>query len=310
MPTLDDMDPQDELRDFLMTRRARITPDRAGISSVGSRRVAGLRREEVAMLAGLSTDYYTRLEKGKVSNPSDAVLEAISRVLELDEAEHTHLLDLVRARSRRSGTTRPRPGGPAPRPSLQWMIDAMTDAAALVVGPFLDVVAMNHLAGALYSPMLDAAGDERLNFARFAFLDPASRELYPDWDGAARVVVAQLRLAAGRHPRSRVLSSLVGELATQSAQFRTLWAAHEVRLHFAGTKHFEHPAVGPLELSYHSVELPSDPGHTLTIYNAAPGSPSADALRLLATWAATRATAVDARPEHSNIAHSSRPASA
>jgi transcriptional regulator with XRE-family HTH domain len=285
------MDPREELRDFLMNRRARITPERAGIVAIGSRRVAGLRREEVAMLAGVSPDYYTRLEKGKVANPSDSVLEAISRVLELDEAEHTHLLDLVRAGARRGPTAvRRRPGGPAPRPSLQWMVDAMTDAGAFVVGPFLDVVAMNHLARAIYSPMLEGAREERPNFARFAFLDPASRDLYPDWEGAARVAVAQLRLAAGRHPRSRALSGLVGDLATRSAEFRTMWAAHEVRLHFAGTKHFAHPAVGPLELSYHSVELPSDPGHALTIYNAVPGSPSADALRLLSAWAATRET--------------------
>jgi DNA-binding XRE family transcriptional regulator len=283
------MDPRDELRDFLLTRRARLTPARAGITSFGPRRVAGLRREEVAQLAGVSTDYYTRLEKGKVGNPSDSVLEAVSRVLELDQAEHTHLLDLVRAGARPSGPmSRPRPGGAAPRPSLQWMVDAMSDAAAMVVGPFLDVVAMNHLARALYAPMLDGAGDDRLNFARFAFLDPAAHDLYPDWDGAARVAVAQLRLAAGKHPRSRVLSALVGELATQSAEFRTLWARHEVRLHFAGTKSFDHPAVGALELSYHSVELPSDPGHTLTIYNAVPATPSADALRLLSAWGASR----------------------
>jgi hypothetical protein len=220
------------------------------------------------------------------------VIEAVSRVLQLDEAEHTHLLDLVRASGRRgSSSPRPRPGGPAPRPSLQWMVDAMTDAVAFVGSPFLDAAAMNHLARALYSPMLDGAGDARPNFARFAFLDPAAQDLYPDWEGAARVAVAQLRLAAGRQPRSRALSALVGDLATQSGDFRRLWAAHEVRLHFAGTKYFTHSAVGAVELSYHSVELPSDPGHTLTIYNAVPGSPSADALRLLSAWAATRGMA-------------------
>jgi transcriptional regulator with XRE-family HTH domain len=285
------MDPRNELRDFLMTRRARITPERAGIAALGARRVAGLRREEVAMLAGVSTDYYTRMEKGKVSSPSDSVLEAVSRALELDEAEHTHLVDLVRASGPGSRTASRRPpGGPATRPSLEWMVDAMSDAAAFVGSPFLDVVAMNHLARAVYSPMVEAAGDEKPNFARFAFLNPASRDLYPDWEGAARVAVAQLRLAAGRHPRSRTLSTLVGELATRSAEFRSMWAAHEVRLHFAGTKRFSHPAVGELEVSYRSMELPSDPGHTLTVYNAVPGSPSADSLRLLSSWAATRAT--------------------
>ncbi len=285
------MNPRDELRDFLMSRRARITPEQAGITAIGTRRVAGLRREEVAMLAGLSNDYYTRLEKGKVAHPSESVIEAVSRVLELDEAEHVHLLNLVAAMGNRSGKVAPpRPGGPAPRPSLQWMVDAMTEAVALVADSRLDVVAMNHLARALYSPMLDGAGDTRPNFARFAFLDPASRELYPDWEGAARVAVAQLRMAAGRQPKNRALSALVGELATQSEEFRTMWAAHEVRLHFAGTKYFTHPAVGAIELSYHTVELPSDPGHALTVYNAVPESPSADALRLLSAWAASRTT--------------------
>ncbi|NYD86579.1 helix-turn-helix domain-containing protein [Cellulomonas oligotrophica] len=283
------MDPRDELRDLLISRRARLTPEQAGITSVGARRVPGLRREEVAMLAGVSTDYYTRLEKGKVGNPSESVLEAVSRALGLDEAEHTHLLDLVRAVTRsRPAAPRTRPGGPAPRPSLQWMVDAMTEAVAFVGSPFLDVVAMNHLARALYSPMLGSAGDRRPNFARFAFLDPAARDFYPDWDGAARVSVALLRMAAGQHPRSRALSGLVGELSTRSEDFRGLWAAHEVRLHHAGTKVFHHPVVGDVELSYHQLDLPSDPGHALTVYNAVPGTASADALRLLSAWAATR----------------------
>ena len=291
------MDPQAELRDFLMTRRARLTPERAGITSVGSRRVPGLRREEVAQLAGVSLDYYTRLEKGKTAHPSDSVLEAVSRVLQLDEAEHTHLLDLVRAGARRPGTTtRSRPGGPAPRPDLRWMVEAMTDAVAFVAGPTLDVVAANHLARAMYAPMFENA-DGRPNFARFCFLNRAARELYPDWDGAARVAVAQLRLALGRDPRSRAMATLVGELATCSEEFRTLWAVHEVRLHFAGTKRFHHPAVGPVEISYHSMDLPSDPGHRLTVYNAVPGTSSADALRLLSSWAATRAEAQADSPE-------------
>jgi len=179
------------------------------------------------------------------------------------------------------------------------MVDAMTDAAAFVGNPVLDVVAMNHLARALYSPMLDGPGAERPNFARFCFLHPASRDLYPNWDGAARVAVAQLRLAAGHTPRSRPLASLVGELATLSPEFRTLWAAHEVRLHHAGTKQFTHPAVGAIEVSYHSVELPSDPGHVLTIYNAVPGSPSQDALRLLSSWAATHLPAPHAADDPS-----------
>ncbi len=259
-----------------------------------------LRTVDHVDLARYQGDWYVianipyALEKGKVANPSESVLEAVSRVLELDEAEHTHLVDLVRAGARRTEPRpRTRPGGPAPRPSLQWMVDAMTDAVAFVGNPLLDVVAMNALARALYSPMLHGPVGDRPNFARFCFLDPASQDLYPDWDGAARVAVAQLRLAAGRNPRSRPLSALVGELATRSPEFRGLWAAHEVRLHHAGTKRFSHPAVGLIEVSYHSVELPSDPGHVLTIYNAVPGSPAQDALRLLASWGATHLPAGD-----------------
>lgn len=283
------MDPRDELRDFLMSRRARITPEDAGVTTLGSRRVPGLRREEVAMLAGVSTDYYTRLEKGKVTNPSESVLEAVSRVLELDEAEHTHLLDLIRSQAPGSTRTRVRPGGPPARPSLQWMVDAMTDAVALVADTHLNVLHMNHLARALYSPMLDnLPAGARPNFARFAFLDPAARELHPNWEEAARVAAQQLRLTAGRQPRNRALSALVGELATRSPEFRTMWAQHEVRLHVAGTKYFHHPVVGDVELTYHTVEMPSDPGQVLTVYNAVPGSVSADALRLLSTWAASR----------------------
>lgn len=288
VPRLVGMDTRDELRDFLMTRRARITPERAGVASHGVRRVPGLRREEVAMVAGVSTDYYARLEKGKVVNPSDSVLDAVSRVLELDEAEHIHLYDLVRATCRRTGAAaRTRPGGPTPRPSLQWMVDSMTDAAALVGNPYLGITAMNHLGRAMFSPMLETAPEGRANFSRFAFLEPAARDFYADWESAARTCVALLRMALGRQPHQRELQALVGELSTHSAEFRTMWAAHEVRLHHSGTKAFNHPEVGLVELSYHSVELPSDPGHTLTIYNAVPGSASADALRLLSSWAAS-----------------------
>ena len=279
----------EELRDFLMTRRARITPEQVGLVSHGTRRVPGLRREEVAMAAGVSTDYYARLEKGKVVNPSDSVLDAVSRVLDLDEAEHIHLYDLVRATCRRTGATaRTRPGGPVPRPSLQWMVDSMTDAVAVVGNPYLGITAMNHLARAMFSPMLDTVTDGRANFSRFAFLEPTARDFYADWESAARTCVALLRMALGRQPHQRELQALVGELSTHSAEFRTMWAAHEVRLHHSGTKAFNHPEVGVVELMYHSVELPSDPGHTLTIYNAIPGTPSADALKLLSSWAASQ----------------------
>lgn len=282
------MDSRSEIREFLATRRAKITPDQAGIPLYGGgrRRVPGLRREEVATLAGVSTDYYVRLEKGNVAGVSDEVLDAVARALQLDEAERAHLFDLARAaRPARARVARHRSPGHA-RPSVQWMLDALTGAPAFIASRRLDVVAINQLGRAFYSPMFDS-GDEPANFARFCFLNPRSHELYPDWDGAANVTVAQLRMAAGRDPGDRAMHDLIGELATRSEEFRTRWAAHNVRLHYAGIKTFTHPAVGAIEVAYNSMELPADPGLVLTIYTAEPGSPSQDALRLLASWAAT-----------------------
>jgi transcriptional regulator with XRE-family HTH domain len=280
------VDSKSQIRDFLVTRRAKITPERAGLPSYGKRRVPGLRREEVAALAGVSVDYYNRLERGNLAGVSDSILEAIANALQLDEAERIHLYDLARAanptpRMRRAPTKRP-----LLSPSLQHVLDGMTDVAAIVRNGRMDLLATNKLGRALYSPAYDETGRPN-NLAWFAFMNPAARTFYPDWNGAANVAVALLRTEAGRNPQDPGLTALVGELSTCSAEFRTRWAAHNVRTHYTGTKTFRHPVVGDLVLAYDVMDLPGDAGLSLTAYTAEPASPSADALKLLASWAAT-----------------------
>lgn len=284
---MDGVDNKSEVRQFLVTRRAKITPDQAGLPLFGGkRRVPGLRREEVALLAGVSVDYYTRVEKGNLAGVSDSVLDAISRALRLDEAERAHLFDLARAAS--SSPLRPPRRTPRPRirASIQRLLDSMTTAAAFIRNGRLDVLATNTLGHALYAPVLDTS-TRPANLARFAFLDPRAGDFYPDWDTAADATVALLRTEAGKDPHNRDLTDLVGELATRSEPFRTRWAAHNVRLHHTGTKRFHHPAIGGLDLTFDALELPADPGLTLTTYTAEPATPSADGLQLLASWAAT-----------------------
>ncbi|MCE3555694.1 helix-turn-helix transcriptional regulator [Pseudonocardia sp. RS11V-5] len=296
------MDNRAEIREFLVSRRAKVTPEQVGLpAGGGTRRVPGLRREEVAVLAGVSTDWYVRLEKGHISGVSDDVLDAVARALQLDEAERAHLFDLARAaRPARPGQQRRR-GKAQLRPSVARIVDSMTTTAAFVRNGRLDLLAINALGRALYSPVFDAPA-RPANLARFNFLDPRARDFYPDWDDAAHTSVALLHTEAGRDPHDRDLTDLVGELATRSPEFRTLWAGHDVRLHNTGTKKFHHPVVGRLELTYEGMALPADPGLTLTAYTAEPGSPSEDALRLLASWAATIATEDDAEaadlPDH------------
>jgi transcriptional regulator with XRE-family HTH domain len=286
------MDTQDAVREFLASRRARLTPEQAGLPSFGgTRRVAGLRRAEVAMLAGVSPDYYTRLERGNLAGVSDSVLDAIARALQLDDAERSHLHDLARA-ANTGRRVRRRPAKQQIRPGVQSLLDAMTDAPAFVRNGHLDILAANRLSRALYSPAFAGPG-RPVNLARFCFLDPAADDLYPDWDEAANTTVALLRTEAGRDPYDKALSDLVGELATRSDDFRTRWAAHNVRLHHTGTKRFQHPAVGRLDLTFEAMPLPADPGLTLTAYSATTGTPTGDALRLLASWAATTTPARD-----------------
>ena len=283
------MSNQQDVRDFLVSRRAKVTPERAGLPAYGgNRRVPGLRREEVAMLAGVSVDYYNRLERGNLAGASESVLESIARALLLDEAEREHLFDLARAAGPGLPSRR-RAGAPAVRESLRAIIDGMTDGAAQLRNGRGDIVAANALTRELFAMIFEAPGAP--NHSRFLFLDPRARDFHPNWEKIAADNAAVLRTAAGRNPYDRGLSDLVGELSTRSEEFRTYWAQHNVRLHYTGTKVFNHPEVGLIELSYNSLELPADPGLAMTIYTAEPGSANAEKLRLLATLAATREAA-------------------
>jgi transcriptional regulator with XRE-family HTH domain len=288
--TVEGMDNQAEVREFLVSRRAKLGPEQAGVPVHGTRRrVPGLRREEVAQLAGLSTDYYTRLEKGNLRSASEGVLDAISRALQLDEAERAHLHDLARTARDGARPVRRRTPVKQVRASLQHLLDAMTGAAATVVNGRLDVLASNALARGLQTDVFDTGGQPQ-NLARYCFLDPRSHDFYDSWTAVADATAAMLRTEAGRDPHDRALTELVGELATRSEEFRTRWARHDVRLHQQGTKRFHHALVGDITLHYNTVPLPADAGLSLTAYTAEPGSPSADKLRLLASWAASPVT--------------------
>jgi transcriptional regulator with XRE-family HTH domain len=285
------MSNRNEIRDFLTTLRARITPEQAGLPAYGgNRRVAGLRREEVAMLAGVSVDYYTRLERCNARGASDAVLEALTRALQLDEAERAHLFDLVHAantaNTANAARAPRRPAGQQVRPSVQRILDSMTTTPAYVRNARLDILAANRLGRALFAPIVDSPA-QPANTARFLFLDPRAPEFYPDWERQAQDVVAMLRSEAGRTPYDKALSGLIGELSTRSEPFRAWWAAHNVRFHRAGVKRLRHPVVGDLTLTYESLELAADEGLRISAYTAEPGTPSHDALNLLASWAAT-----------------------
>jgi len=273
-----------EIREFLTSRRGRVTPEQAGLRTFGgTRRVPGLRREEVALLAGVSVDYYTRLERGRVAGVSETVLEALARALQLDDVEREHLFALARA-AHTPGSRRRRPRQRI-RPSVQQMLDAMAGVPAFVRNGRLDILAANRLGRALYSQHFDSP-HQPTNSARFAFLDPRARSFYLDWDGVAKDIVAVLRAEAGRDPYDRDLSDLVGELSTRSETFRTLWAAHNVRRHDTGVKGVDHPLVGEVTFTYESMELVADPGLTMFVYTAEPGSKSEEALQLLASWTA------------------------
>ena len=278
----------DDIREFLATRRARLSPERAGLPAYGrTRRVPGLRREEVALLAGISVEYYTRLERGNARGVSDDVLESVSRALQLDEAEHAHLLDLVRTANLDRQPRRV--AAPAQvRPSIRRIVDAMTGIPAFVGNGRLDILHANPLLEALYSEHFRDPV-RPVNSARFMFLDPRARTFFPDWETNMQDAVAALRGEAGRNPYDRGLSDLVGLLSTRSEEFRVQWARHDVRFHRSGTKRMHHPLVGDLTLAYERLELPADPGLALVSYSAEPGSASEAALGELARWAATRA---------------------
>jgi transcriptional regulator with XRE-family HTH domain len=272
-----------DIAEFLTTRRARLTPEQTGLPTWGPRRVAGLRREEVASLAGVSLEYYRRLERGHARGVSDSVLEALARALQLDDAERAHLFALARAasaaspRRRRSIPRRVRPG-------ILRMLDAIATPAVVRNGRG-DYLAANMLGRALYAPLFDS-GEQPPNSARFTFLDPAAREFFADWERIAKELVAHLRSEAGRNPYDRVLSDLVGELSTRSPEFATWWAAHNVRYHHAGSKRLHHPIVGELDLNYEVLDVSADDRLTVSVYTAEPGSRSQQALDLLSSWTA------------------------
>ncbi|MFF7649284.1 helix-turn-helix transcriptional regulator [Streptomyces sp. NPDC007983] len=291
------MDNRDEVREFLTSRRAKITPERAGLPAGSRRRVPGLRRSEVATLADMSVEYYAKLERGNLAGVSPAVLEAVARSLQLDDAERAYLLHLAQAADGSDALTRPRRRTTpqwTPHRSLQWTLDAITAGPAFVRNARMDVLATNQLARAFYADLY-ATPRNHANLARFNFLDPASRRFYPDWDLFADMAVAILRTEAGRNPHDKDLHDLVGELSTRSEEFRARWGAHNVRRHGTGTKRFHHSAIGDLTLAYEGLDMAAEPGLTLTIYTAEPGSPSEEGLRLLATWAATQDSGSPAR---------------
>jgi hypothetical protein len=283
------MSTKDEVREFLISRRANVTPEQAGIPDFGGeRRVPGLRREEVAMLAGVSLDYYTRLERGNIRGASDSVLDAIARALQLNDAEREYLFDLTRTAPVAPTGRNPRTPRPTPqivRTSVQRVLDHMT-VPAIVSNANQDLVAANLMGRALYSPQFDTDGTP--NIARFVFLDPRAQDFYVDWALARRTVAAMMRLEAGRDPLNEELTALIGELSTLSPQFRSDWAGHDVHEHRHGVKSFRHPEVGVIEVAFDVFEMPGEAGLQIVTYSVPPGTDSADKFALLAAWAATR----------------------
>jgi hypothetical protein len=279
------VDHRSEVRDFLTSRRARLTPDDAGLPAFGGlRRVKGLRREEVATLAGVSVDYYNRMERGNLSGVSESVLGALADALRLDEAERAHLSDLARA-ANAGGRKRRASPRPRVRPAVQRVIDGMTGVPAYVRNGHFDILAANDLAWALLGDLL--AGSAKPNLARYLFLDQRSQEFYAEWEPVARDCAAALRIEAGRNPYDRALTDLVGELSTRSEPFRQWWATHNVRLHTSATKLMHHPVVGDIEVTGEALAVIADEGLTIITYTVEPASKSSEALRLLASWAAT-----------------------
>jgi transcriptional regulator with XRE-family HTH domain len=295
------MDPRNEIRDFLVSRRARITPEKAGLPAYGvNRRVKGLRREEVAMLAGISAEYYVRLERGNLRGVSEDVLDGIARALQFDEAEQLHLRDLAHAANATPGrrASRRSPQDRV-RPVVQRLLDSFVGVPAVVTNERLDLIAANALGEAFFSPLFDDPV-RPANNARFVFLNPRAKDFYVEWDRIADDIVATLRAQAGRDPYDKRLSDLIGELSTRSDDFRVRWARHDVKLHNNGTKHFRHPVVGDLTLDWDVLELPGDAGQRMVTYSAEPRSPTYEALQLLASWATTPAGQHVVDAEHGN----------
>lgn len=289
------MDHREEIREFLMSRRGRVDPERVGLPVGNDRRVPGLRRGEAAALAGVSVEYYARLERGAIAGASDAVLDGLARALMMDDAEREHLYRLA---ERSTGTETPRrvsaPKAWQPSPSIRLFLDSMDSAAALIGNGRTDLLAWNHLGAALMDEMIGTATTSPPNFARFIFLEPVARRFYPDWESVAGINVAQLRTEAGRDPHDKQLRDLVGELSTRSDHFRRLWARHDVWHHQSGTKRYHHHVVGDLQLHFNGLDLVGEPGVQLTVLTPEPGTADHEALQLLGHWRATRAPVVAA----------------
>lgn len=294
------MENREQVREFLVSRRAKITPEQAKLPAYGgNRRVGGLRREEVAMLAGVSVDYYTKLERGIAGNVSSSVLDAVARALQLEAPEREHLYLLVGTQpSTKPG--RQRTPSRSVRPAIQRVLDGMVDAPAVVITQSRYLAAANTLGRAIYSPLYDASPHATPNTARFVFLEPAARDYFVDWHNVAADTVANLRTELGRFPADEDLTALVDTLNRDSHEFADLWTAHDVRYHQTGLKRIHHPIVGDLHLTFEMMDLPADPGQSLLVYGAEPDSHTAEGLRLLASWAATKgahAIPQQARPE-------------
>jgi transcriptional regulator with XRE-family HTH domain len=281
-PYSGEVDMKDEIREFLASRRARVTPAQIGMPTGDSeRRVPGLRREEVATLAGVSVDYYTKLERGKITSASDSVLDAIARALQLDDAERTHLFDLFRPSIPAART--PKPAPTALRESLQRMLDSIT-VPAVAYNARQDIVGANLLGRAMFSQLFES---DRPNLARYIFLDPRSQNFFDDWELACSLTAAMLRYTVGRDPLAADLTALIGELSALSPEFRSHWAAQDVHEHRHGRKRFHHPEVGALEADYDVLDIPGEPGVSVTTYTAPAGTTTAEKLTLLASWTAS-----------------------
>lgn len=285
------LDSRGDIRDFLTSRRARITPAQAGLPTSTRRRVAGLRREEVAVLAGVSTEWYTRLERGHIAGVSGDVLDAVARTLRLDDDERAYLFGLAEVSRRRTPAPSRRRDVDVP-PQVQWLLDSMTMCAAFVRNGRADVIGSNPLARAVFAPMFASATvDERgrPNLARYIFLDPGAQDFFVDWDAAGAATAALLRAQVGREPHDRALRGLVGELSSLSREFPTRWAAHDILIRHDGVKRLHHPEIGELALTFQSLDLPriGTAEHQLITYTAEPSTKSADQLQVLASWAAT-----------------------
>jgi len=301
------MDNRAEVREFLISRRAKVDPKEVGLPEGTNRRVAGLRRSEVATLAGVSVEYYTKLERGAISGASPEVLHAVAKALRLNDAERAHLFDLAHAASPVARPPRRRnPKSWTPHPSLQWTLDAITVGPAFVRNGRMDLLAANALGRAFYQDAYDMPG-QLPNIARFTFLDPRAFTFYPDWDSFAEITVSILRTEAGRDRHNKELHDLIGELSTRNEEFRRLWGAHDVRHHGTGFKTFHHSVVGEMTLAYEGMEMESEPGLTLTIYAAEPGSPSAERMQLLASWAASADPGAQDTYELPNAAQDGKP---